>query len=312
MNAFFKKMCILKQMKSGYSADGRPLSGLVKAEEYGNVLKAEVSLINFAPLSEGNYCCVISDKKGRTISFPLTYGGGTFSSSSEVDISLGFLAVVCCVDNYDYDAVAYGVNGENVYEVGSLLLRLFGIKNKNSFSSVKAEKNALSDTEKEDNKEIKEVKNEKKTEKEEYDDEKVADKDYYSFSRSLGEEDNLQSTSLLRAFKISNGDTYYRSVQSELDEIFNENPPDNSLKNAFPHSVWARAGGTRDSLVGIILDGIVVRYVCYAEFADGRESKKVRENGCFVPVSFYKNNNSGYYVLFRDADTGAYVKISEN
>lgn len=312
MNAFFKKMCILKQMKSGYSADGRPLSGLVKAEEYGNVLKAEVSLINFAPLSEGNYCCVIRDKKGRTISFPLTYGGGTFSSSSEVDISLGFLAVVCCVDNYDYDAVAYGVNGENVYEVGSLLLRLFGIKNKNSFSSVKAEKNALSDTEKEDNKEIKEVKNEKKTEKEEYDDEKVADKDYYSFSRSLGEEDNLQSTSLLRAFKISNGDTYYRSVQSELDEIFNENPPDNSLKNAFPHSVWARAGGTRDSLVGIILDGIVVRYVCYAEFADGRESKKVRENGCFVPVSFYKNNNSGYYVLFRDADTGAYVKISEN
>lgn len=308
-------MCILRQMKSGYSADGRPLSGLVKAEEYGSVLKAEVSLINFAPLSEGNYCCVISDKKGRTVSFPLTYGGGNFSASSEVDISLGFLAVVCCVDNYDYSAVAYGVNGENVYEVGSLLLRLFGIKNKNSFSSVKAEKNAVSGTENEKNekKEVKKLKEEVSPEKkEEYDDEKVADKDYYSFSRSLGEEDNLQSTSILRAFKISNGDTYYRSIQSELDEIFNENPPDNSLKNAFPHSVWARVGGARDSLVGIILDGLVVRYVCYAEFADGRESKKVRENGCFVPVSFYKNNNSGYYVLFQDADTGAYVKIQEN
>lgn len=76
--------------------------------------------------------------------------------------------------------------------------------------------------------------------------------------------------------------------------------------------MWARVGGARDSLVGIILDGLVVRYVCYAEFADGRESKKVRENGCFVPVSFYKNNNSGYYVLFQDADTGAYVKIQEN
>ena len=45
---FVKKMCILRQVKQGFSGDGKTLSGLIKIEQYGKNLSVEVSVINFA------------------------------------------------------------------------------------------------------------------------------------------------------------------------------------------------------------------------------------------------------------------------
>ena len=63
---YVKKMCVLRQIKQGFSADGKPLTGLIKAEQYGKNLAAEVSVMNFAPLSSGEYFCLLSDGKGKT------------------------------------------------------------------------------------------------------------------------------------------------------------------------------------------------------------------------------------------------------
>ena len=63
---YVKKMCILRQIKQGFSGDGKTLSGLVKAEQYGKNLAVEVSVINFAPLIVGEYFCLLSDGKGKT------------------------------------------------------------------------------------------------------------------------------------------------------------------------------------------------------------------------------------------------------
>ena len=52
---YVKKMCILRQIRQGFSEDGKALSGLIKAEQYGKNLAVEVSVINFAPLSSGEY-----------------------------------------------------------------------------------------------------------------------------------------------------------------------------------------------------------------------------------------------------------------
>ena len=62
---FVKKMCILRQVKQGFSGDGRTLSGLIKIEQYGKNLSVEVSVINFAPLSSGEYYCLLADPQGR-------------------------------------------------------------------------------------------------------------------------------------------------------------------------------------------------------------------------------------------------------
>ena len=55
MNFYIKKLCVLKQLSSGFAADGKKVSALATAETYAGKLTVNLSLINFAPLSEGRY-----------------------------------------------------------------------------------------------------------------------------------------------------------------------------------------------------------------------------------------------------------------
>lgn len=116
---FIKKMCILRQVKQGFSGDGKTLSGLVKIEQYGKNLSVEVSVINFAPLSSGEYYCLIADSVGRTEMLPLR-GKSLFNIVSELDASDGFCAVVCFVKN-GVVPIACGVNGNKIYDWRSLV-----------------------------------------------------------------------------------------------------------------------------------------------------------------------------------------------
>ncbi len=116
---YIKKMCILRQVKQGFSGDGKPLSGLVKIEQYGKNLAVEVSIINFAPLSLGEYYCLLSDGKGKTEMLALR-GKSLFNILSDIDISEGFCAVVCYVKS-DVVPIAYGINGNRSYDWRSIL-----------------------------------------------------------------------------------------------------------------------------------------------------------------------------------------------
>lgn len=116
---FIKKMCILRQVKQGFSGDGKTLSGLIKIEQYGKNLSVEVSVINFAPLSSGEYYCLIADSKGRTEMLPLR-GKSLFNIVSELNAEEGFCGVICFVKN-GIVPIAYGVNGQNVYDWRTLV-----------------------------------------------------------------------------------------------------------------------------------------------------------------------------------------------
>lgn len=116
---FVKKMCILRQVKQGFSGDGKTLSGLIKIEQYGKNLSVEVSVINFAPLSSGEYYCLLADRKGRTEMLPLR-GKSLFNIVSELNAEDGFCGVICFVKN-GIVPIAYGVNGENVYDWRNLV-----------------------------------------------------------------------------------------------------------------------------------------------------------------------------------------------
>jgi len=116
---FVKKMCILRQVKQGFSEDGRTLSGLIKIEQYGKNVAVEVSVINFAPLSSGEYYCLIADEKERTEILPLR-GKSLFNIISEADFSDGFCGVICFVKN-GITPIAYGVNGNRTYDWRTLV-----------------------------------------------------------------------------------------------------------------------------------------------------------------------------------------------
>lgn len=116
---YIKKMCILRQIKQGFSADGKSLSGLIKIEQYGKNLAVEISVINFAPLVSGEYYCLLSDGKGKTEMLALR-GKSIFNILSDLDISSGFCGIICYVKN-EVIPVAYGINGNGSYDWRAIL-----------------------------------------------------------------------------------------------------------------------------------------------------------------------------------------------
>lgn len=116
---YVKKMCILRQIRQGFSGDGKTLSGLIKIEQYGKNLAVEISVINFAPLTLGEYYCLLSDGKGKTEMLALR-GKSLFNLLSDIDISEGFCGIICYVKN-DVVPIAYGINGNRTYDWRSIL-----------------------------------------------------------------------------------------------------------------------------------------------------------------------------------------------
>ncbi len=125
MGGYTKNVACLKGVKDGFSADGGALSGLVKAEKYGSLLRVNVSLINFAPLSGGRYVAVISDGVHAEI-----VEDRAFEADSPVDTSSGFSAAVFFV-NGGVNLLAYAACGNvdcSAEELERTLLRSERIK----------------------------------------------------------------------------------------------------------------------------------------------------------------------------------------
>lgn len=57
--AYEKRLCILKQIGKGFTADGMPLMGAVYAERFGSELTITPRIAGLAPLREGRYAIAV-------------------------------------------------------------------------------------------------------------------------------------------------------------------------------------------------------------------------------------------------------------
>lgn len=279
---YVKKMCILRQIKQGFSGDGKALSGLIKIEQYGKNLAVEVSIINFAPLVSGEYYCLLSDGKGKTEMLSLR-GKSFFNILSDIDVSNGFCGIICYVKN-DVVPVAYGINGNGSYDWRAILNATLPpvfpkSEDKGAHTAVTtASKSEELPPPKLENEAPMSALNENTstaaTRKEEepasaYDDDRVAAENYYEEEDDERERtektvenartqspatesgaqkradpaENGDAESVLHPFK-TDSDGYYRSVKGEIDDLFKTYPRDKTLCGAFSCSEWVRIKGT--------------------------------------------------------------------
>lgn len=320
---YVKKMCILRQIKQGFSGDGKALSGLIKVEQYGKNLAVEVSIINFAPLSSGEYYCLLSDGKGKTEMLSLR-GKSMFNILTDLDVSGGFCGIICHVKN-DVAPIAYGVNGNKTYDwraiLNATLPPVFPKKDKPTPSTETASSQATAATKS----------------AESYDDETVATENYYeekkderqqyektcedahaesavekpSAQAGADAKENGDASRVLHPFKTK-PDGYYLTVKSELDELFSKYPRDKTLCGAFSCSEWVRVKGTAQDpqyLVGVLYEDGRVQYICYALAAiDKNKPPKEIQGACtFVPCSALYEAE-GFFVIFQSAASGECIK----
>lgn len=332
MAGYTKNIAVIRAEKSGFSSDGGALSGLVKVEKYGLYFRAEVSLINFAPLTFGRYVVCIGDG----VNF-VAFEGQVFEGESDIDTGHGFAALVCFV-GADVSPVASAVCGDFGWAKVSCLQYVQNTEN------LKKGPSAVN-----------------------YEDEAIAEENYYEYGAALqGEgavrEDKEQKNgggirededagglfegpSAEGEAAAVNGDAaqhseektaaevgadirgdpaageaqpvplaedlrFYERVRGEIERLLTDHPHEEALERAVENSRWAKVnyGGRRFYVFGVIFEDGRPAYICYGVPAMGSPCPpSLHGMAGFIPVSEKKND--GYWVMYQDARTGASVKL---
>jgi hypothetical protein len=334
MAGYVKKIALIKGVKSGFSADGGEVSGVVKCEVYAGFLKTEMSLINFAPLSGGRYVYGISD--GKHI---ITFEGEVFEGEAEFNLADGFAALICFC-NGGVLPIACAVCGDK----GTALSQIKCAIEKGE-NIVKGDESA-------------------------YDDDAIAEVNYYEYKADEGgdavcegqekqengracEEDendtrpcekgengqNMQENcsvgkgekkctrgrskahsrgdSLIESvieddyepIKLSKGE-YYEKIKKDMEKILLYYPKEKRLERAIEGSRWAKifCGGDRYFAFGVLYCGGNVKYIGYGVPSDNPETPpdSLKGRASFIPVE-----DGGFWVMYQDAYTGVNVKVDE-
>lgn len=312
-----KRLCVLKQIKKGFSADGSALTGAVYAERLGGELIITPRIPALAPLKEGRYAIAIA-AGGRNFLLELK-GNDPLRVPADFSIREGFSALICFVRG-EAEPIAFGACGGASADF-SLLLNLFE----------RGEKEALKKIEKEDPKRVEQTQGEREIAEEndnaEYNDEAIADSNYFGSvwkdpenadsackdtdkagKKDAGDPSCADETDAsMHPFESTRGTlTYYNEIQPKLKEAMTKYPRDEHMQQVFPNSEWVKA---ENGLLGVVYEKGVPRFLCVAMKTEPPE--QVRDASIFVPDSPY-SDEEGYYVVFQDADTGEYVTIEES
>lgn len=304
--SYTKNIAVIKGLQGGFSADGGALSGLVKAERYAQELRVEVSLINFAPLSEGRYVTAISDGPHTQI-----IEDGVFEGRSNVDTSKGFAAAVCFVNN--------GVQLIATAVCGNFQSAAFGLKGEVE----RAEK--IKAPLPQENKSVATVQS--------YEDEALAEENYYEFQTpcegdqpvckdSQKEEDGGELYKDEKNFNAVQNEIpidfarggFYNKMREEIEGLFSSYPPAEELCAAIEGSKWVKISYAEDSfyVFGVIFSEGVPKYICYGIPAKDSISPPASMQGLASFLGVKTQYGVGFWVMYQDADTGASVSVSSS
>ena len=342
---YVKKLCILKQVASGFAADGKKVSALLTAEKTGGRLSLSLALIGFAPLSAGRYRFLVCDAHGTAESFDIpSPAGTTVKKLSGLEIADGFCCLVCFAGG-KVTPVAFGKCGDRTYDLKKMcaLLAEEDAPAKNGESApAKTGESAAQGRAKEQRGEEKEVQEEGAAlppSPPPYDDEVVATQNYYELEREArakngsadgkadekgeggkdaGEDEDAQSLFRFAGSEGGAGDEgacYYETVKENIERLFEKFPPEEQLAESIPFSRWAKVAFAHGKYytVGVICDEKKPKYICYGVPAEkyGDPPDALKGFCSFLPLSVFDTRGKGYWMMFQDAETGACVKIAQ-
>ncbi len=318
---FEKRVCVLKQIKKGFTADGSALSGAIYAERMGTELVVTPRMIGIAPVRDGRYAIALR-ADGRDLLLEWR-GEASLRVTDAPSVKQGFAALVVFLKG-EAEAVAFGSCGACDATPAAMLEGVRMVKNGKKklpdplppvelpapFSPNNVPKAPTVPLPGEE---------EPRPFREQaaaYDDEAIADANYFrpdeddahagdaggaDGPQDLGAGQDDQTSDL---FARPRGQlTYYERVREKIEEAFCRFPEDERLKSVFPNSRWVKAEG---ALLGVVYGEGVPKYLCVA--TEGVPPEEA-ERACFVPLSPY-SETEGMYVIFQSAETGEYVTVS--
>ncbi len=302
--SYEKRLCVLKQIKKGFSADGRSLSGSVHAERLGDTLTLTLRLLDVAPVKEGRYALAVKIGKSCYL-FDLDKTDGLKIENCP-SLQNGFSALVVFM-RAEVEPVCFGCCGGESEDYSPLLRALQREGEGRRGATAKPKPPVAPLVQK-------------------YEDEAIAEDDYFKEKKDADEyyenEDAPrcdQATQAKKACGAGDGShdedegvrpllkggnlAYYCEMRDKIDAAFKKYPRVAAFEGVFEQSEWVDAGG---ALFGIVYEGGKPKYLCLAT-DDVRE--QTANDVCFVPNTPFAEE--GKYVLFQSADTGELVRVQK-
>lgn len=295
--AYEKRMCVMKQLKKGFSADGDPLSGVVYAERLGEELTVTPRLLGLSPVTEGRYVLVFRAENSTLF---LEYGGSPIKTRCSSSLKNGFSALLCFVRG-EAEGIAFGGCGDIVPPERLLSALSEGGVKEEKYPEEQARGKELP---------FRELG---------YDDEAIAQDNYYA--PKLDEDGGGEGEDRAKEGTIEGGGdpledemdgdprgslAYYFEVKEQLDAAREKFPSDERLKAVFPQSEWFQ---TDVALLGIVYEEGKPRYLCVAVERTGDPPEDMQGACSFVPLPY--EGEKGFWIVFQDADTGDTAKVYE-
>jgi len=333
--AYEKRLCILKQIKKGFTADGDTLSGAVHAERLGENAVFTPRLLALAPVTDGRYAFAFY--LGGKIFILDAEGNGALSIPNAPSLKDGFAALLCFV-RVDAEPVAFGSCGTAPTDYRILLSAFQRVEQKRKKSvsgeiAPAAKRKAVpvpmppnqvpgvpspqtptapgvpvsgysDDQIAEENYFLKEAEREGKF----HENETTAPRRQTAAKKGEGGGDapTHAGDGSFVPFGFEGGATYYEENRERIEELFAKYPSDDRLVGVFHGSRWVNVGG---ALFGILYENGTPSFLCVAKEKDGDPPKEMEGKCTFVPASCY-DDEKGFYVVFQSARTGALIKCT--
>ena len=335
--SYEKRVCILRQVRKGFSADGSALTGAVYCERLGEELTVTPRIAALSPLRDGRYALYLW-ADGKIFCLELR-GGAPLHIEHAPTLAHGVAARLCFVKG-EAQPVAFGRCGDAPERYAALLdgecPRRIPVPLPPVQTPAPAPNVPLAPAvplpefppEEEDGAKKGGASRKKSAAPSgeggasspqsgraaaRYDDDALAAGDYFAHAGDGDEKtaaagaaqdgaaaDGDAGDLLLRPRKSL---TYYRSVKEKLDAAFASGERDTRLCAVFPRSEWVKKG---NALLGLVWQEDGLRWLCVA--AEGERPKEMGERAVFVPAAPFSDER-GFWVVFQDADTGEYVTV---
>lgn len=282
--AYFRRIGVIKQLKSGFSADGGALNGIVKTESYAGFLKVEVSLINFAPLTDGRYVFGITDGK-LCLTFDSTY----FEKETPFDLANGFAFVVCFCNN-SVAPVACAVCGNKTVAVNSLVAEIERLEKVQTKIEDVAKKSVSAHI---------------------YDDEAIADGNYYELETDKSREFVRQDQTEEEGQPSREDEAHFepltgakspkdkKSLVAEAEEILKNYPKLVEIERVMEHSKWVKIpfGKNAHYAFGVLYYGGNAKFLCYGVPSTNSLEPPLSLKGRsqYLPVGA-----GGYWIMYQE------------
>lgn len=128
-------------------------------------------------------------------------------------------------------------------------------------------------------------------------------------------QENIEQISIENDTENPKNEIFFELIKPQIDELFSTFPHNKELEQKIENSSWINVSNGGESYVlGQIFDDEDVAFICYGIPAENMQiepPKHLKKFCQWLPLSAYKPEEKGFWVMYQNAKTGENVVIDQ-